>query len=221
MNDQATLFDMLQKKGTKEILSQLRCSPKRYNQMKKGINEDFSSRTLDARLKELIDVGLITQREIIEKEDSANEYVITESGAVLESIIHELDKKENKPEGKEIFAEMETHFNAKRGLHWDEIWPQLKHIMQHQGYIETITQKKRNDIITITETEITIRTEKSTENVPVEMLKDAWYYLTADGTLAQNEYEKATYRSAFVVALFSQLPAVRIISTHPVIIAII
>lgn len=70
--------------------------------------------------------------------------------------------------------------------------------------IFTLKQQKANKILEINDNGILVEIEKGTELVKVEMIKKAWENLVKDGVLYADEHEKSTYRSSFILSLFSQ-----------------
>ena len=70
--------------------------------------------------------------------------------------------------------------------------------------IFTLKQQKANEILEINENGILVKTEKGTELVKIEWIKQAWENLVNDGVLYRDEHEKSTYRSSFILSLLSQ-----------------
>lgn len=105
---------------------------------------------------------------------------------------------------------------------WNTVWVQLKNIMVESGSIYTLTHNKENKIVEITNKFIEVKTDVKTAKKPAKIkldtLKKSWKHLVNDGVLVQKEYRKSSYRSAFVVTLFSLLDCVEILSKDSVII---
>ena len=90
------------------------------------------------------------------------------------------------------------------------VWEQLKEIIIDKKIIYTLKQNKPNKIIGMDNRGITVQTEKGEDMITISQIEDAWYYFIREGTLERNDHEKSTYRSSFMLALFSQLPFVDI-----------
>lgn len=64
--------------------------------------------------------------------------------------------------------------------------------------IYTLKQQKANLIIDINDRGILVKTEKGTELIKIEMIKNAWENLVRYEVLYQDEHEKSSYRSSFI-----------------------
>lgn len=70
--------------------------------------------------------------------------------------------------------------------------------------IFTLKQQKANEILEINDNGILVNTEKGTELIKIGWIKQAWENLVNDSVLYRDEHEKSTYRSSFILSLFSQ-----------------
>jgi DNA-binding HxlR family transcriptional regulator len=221
MNAPGNSFTLIQKKGVAEILHSLRFVPKRYNSLRQALSVCISSRTLDARLKNLLEGGFLYVSEIPAAPVPGHEYALTSAGIFLEALVATLSHPDFSFDRPAFHRILDAHLGRTDLLRWETIWPQLKSRLLAQGYIETIKQHKHNAIVEITDSAIMVQTEKGTKPVELEHIKHAWANLLADGVLAQNDYEKASYRSAFIIGLFALLDCVHIQHVNPVIIELI
>jgi hypothetical protein len=89
-------------------------------------------------------------------------------------------------------------------LDFEEFWSILRETFTTPTTIFTLKQQKANEILEINENGIHVKTEKGTELVKIELIKKAWENLIKDGVLYRDEHEKSTYRSSFILSLFSQ-----------------
>lgn len=220
MKSPDTYYRFLQKKGVDVILACLRYVPKRYNIIRNQLSEQISSRTLDVRLKELVDNEFLSVKIINEIPIPGHEYSLSNKGSFLEAIISTLNSTQLNPSSADFSSLIATHMQKSNELAWNSIWSQLRQIMLNQGYIETLTQHKRNEIVEITESAVIIRTEKGEKPLEIEQIKNVWDILVKEGSIAQNDYDKATYRSAFMLGLLSNLDCVKLIDEHPIQIAL-
>lgn len=87
---------------------------------------------------------------------------------------------------------------------FEDLWQKIRTKLEPDMIIYTLKQNKVNEIIEINDSGITVKTEKGIELVGIEMIRKAWENLVKDGVLYRDEHEKSTYRSSFILALFSQ-----------------
>ena len=90
------------------------------------------------------------------------------------------------------------------------IWSQLKEKVSSNPIIFTINKKKRNEIIELKDTEVIVKTEKGIDKIPMSDIKNAWYNFVEKEELFQDDHQLSTYRSSFILSLFSQLDYVNI-----------
>ncbi|GAH40998.1 unnamed protein product, partial [marine sediment metagenome] len=95
------------------------------------------------------------------------------------------------------------------------VWDQLKEIILEKKIIYTLKQNKPNKIIRMDKRGITVQTEKGEDLIAINQVEDAWHYFIREGSLERNDHEKSTYRSSFMLALFSQLPFVEVDKSPP------
>ena len=95
------------------------------------------------------------------------------------------------------------------------VWEQLKEIIIVKKIIYTLKQDKPNKIIRMDDRGITVETERGEDLIAIHLIEDAWHSLIREGSLERNDHEKSTYRSSFMLALFSQLPFVDVDKNPP------
>ena len=95
------------------------------------------------------------------------------------------------------------------------MWEHLNEIILEKKIIYTLKQNKPNKIIGMDNKGITVQTEKGENLIAIHMIEDAWHYFIREGSLERNDHEKSTYRSSFMLALFSQLPFVEVDKSPP------
>lgn len=98
----------------------------------------------------------------------------------------------------------EVEFNKIKELRFEDLWTKIRNRFEPPITIFTLKQEKPNEILEINDTGIIVKTEKSTELVKIELIKKAWENLVNDRILYRDEHEKSTYRSSFILALFSK-----------------
>jgi len=79
----------------------------------------------------------------------------------------------------------------------------IQHTFELPITIFTLKRQKANEILEINDNGILVKTEKGTKLVKIEWIKQAWKNLVNDGILYRDEHEKSTYRSSFILSLFS------------------
>jgi len=99
---------------------------------------------------------------------------------------------------------LNNNFKSSNPLRFDELWVKIQHTFELPITIFTLKRQKANEILEINDNGILVKTEKGTKLVKIEWIKQAWKNLVNDGILYRDEHEKSTYRSSFILALFSQ-----------------
>ena len=217
MTDLSNFFKIVQHKGAREILFQLRTLPKRYNQLKIGLENIISARSLDFRLRELKKYNIIKQIEIPNSKPPSSEYILTPNGRIMESLIFSLSNLNIPDFPSQLFENFNYNFLNIEKYNWNAIWIQLQEICEEKKVIETLSQQqKKNFIENISSEGITVSTDKGTRFVSIELLRQAWEHLVTDGKLLLNEHDKSTYRSSFICALLSELDYVGINYKRPI-----
>ena len=90
-------------------------------------------------------------------------------------------------------------------LSFNEFWLKIQDKFDPPIEIYTLRQQRANKILEINDNGILVETERGTELVKIELIKKAWDNLVEERVLYRDEHEKSTYRSSFILALFSQL----------------
>ena len=227
MSGNNNIFSVIKRRGTAEILSRLRFFPKRYNRLKKELGSVISSRTLDHRLSDMRKIGLIGVNILEDEVPAGTEYFLTETGILVEGILYAFPQstavnvvnKDNDIDA-DIVVDLNTasKFNDLLNLYleivtkynWNSVWHDICGILDGNTFIETISQKKRNDIDSYNSKQIFVTTAKGTEPVEVDKIKFVWRNLLIEGRLELEDHEKTTYRSSFICALLSHLNYVEV-----------
>ncbi len=63
---------------------------------------------------------------------------------------------------------------------------------------------------------IMVQTDKGENFIPIGKIEIAWQNLVSEESLKRNEHEKSTYRSSFILALFSQLTFIEVNLNPPI-----
>ncbi len=203
--------DFFRKKGNYEILKLLKCKGRNYNSIKKEITSVFSARTLDFRLKELVELELIKNNVIEDVQLIRKRYSLTSKGIIVLTLF-EMTEQLLKDEitSKSFQNLFSVNLSINRSLNFDYVWVLLKEILIDTEILYTLKQKKPNKILGMDDTGIIVQTERGENKIYIEMIEDAWYNLASEKSLGRSDHEKSTYRSSFMLALFSQLPFVEV-----------
>jgi DNA-binding HxlR family transcriptional regulator len=217
MTDLTNFFKIIQHKGTREILFQLRILPKRYNKLKTELENSISPRSLDFRLQELKSNNIIKQIDIPNSKPSSSEYILTPNGRILESLIFALSNLKIAEIPSLLFENLNYNLANLEKYNWDAIWTELQEICEEKRIIETLSSQQRKNVIeNISAEGLTVSTDKGIRMISIELLRQAWEHLVTDGKLLLNEHDKSTYRSSFICALLSELDYVGINFKRPI-----
>ena len=202
---------ILRKKGTYLILKILKFKPLYYNSIKAEVIDGISSRTLDFRLKELLKLNLLNCEELEGSGFLRKQYSLTKKGCFILTILEGIEKiiideisTQNIPEQlARMFKKIDLYnFNL--------IWNQLKEIFSSDAVLFTLQKKKRNEIIELNDVEVIVKTEKGIDKIPLSDIENTWYNFIEKGELYQDDHQLSTYRSSFMLSLFSRLKYVRV-----------
>jgi len=206
-----SLRDLLGKKGVFDILNQLKIGGSNYNSIKRRVLSKISSRTLDSRLKDLLEIGVIDLKLTQESEQSKYLYHLTPKGIFILSMFEQLKEIMNGEfDEKKILEDLSAKLKQNRRDNFEQAWAILKGILREKKVIYTLKRKKANNIINVDDSGIEVQTEKGFDKIGIDLIKHAWINLVNEGELARDEHEKSTYRSSFILALFSELPWIKI-----------
>ena len=211
-----SINNFIRKKGIFNILKQLKIAPLNYNSIKKNTKEHFSARTLDFRLKDLIEYKLV-KNNISEKGKLVKyNYSLTSKGIMMLTSLELIEQLMQDDFNIDSFQNLfSLKLMENRCSDFNYVWEQLKKIILEKKIIYTLKQNKPNKIIRIDNQGITVETEKGENLIAIHMIEDAWHYFIREGSLERNDHEKSTYRSSFMLALFSQLPFVEVDKSPP------
>lgn len=99
---------------------------------------------------------------------------------------------------------LKNNFKSSNPLRFDELWVKIQRAIEPPITIFTLKRQKANEILEINDFGILVKTEKGTKLIKKEWIKQAWENLVNDGVLFRNEHEKSSYRSSFILSLFSR-----------------
>ena len=211
-----SINNFIRKKGVFNILKQLKIAPLNYNSIKKNTNEHFSARTLDFRLKDLIEFKLV-KNNILEQEKLVKyNYSLTSKGIMMLTLLELIEQLKQDDINIDSFQNLfSLKLMENRCSDFNYVWEQLKEIILDKKIIYTLKQNKPNKIIGMDNRGITVQTEKGEDLIAIHQIEDAWHYFIREGSLERNDHEKSTYRSSFMLALFSHLPFVEVDKSSP------
>lgn len=202
---------LLRKKGNYLILKILKFKPLYYNSIKAEIIDEISSRTLDFRLKELLRLNLLNCKELEQSGFLRKQYSLTKKGFFILTVLEAMEKIiideisiQNVPD------EIASMFKKIDLYDFNFIWNQLKEKLSSNSILFTLKKKKRNEIIELKDTEVIVKTEKGIDKIPLSDIENAWYNFIEKEELYQDYHQLSTYRSSFILSLFSQLDYVRV-----------
>ncbi|MGV9172797.1 MAG: winged helix-turn-helix transcriptional regulator [Promethearchaeia archaeon] len=205
-----SLGDFIRKKGNYPILSVLKYKGNNYNSIKEKVTPKISARTLDHRLNQLTDLGILTAERYDEKGPVRKFYNLTETGRIILATFESIRDLLKESMGLSSFLD---NISAKMGkykiLEFDHIWRELSGKLGKGDTIFTLSQQSPNKIVEIDDSGITVKTQKGIDKISIEKIRHAWTHLAKDGILYRNDHEKATYRSSFMLALFTKLSIVK------------
>ena len=204
-----SLDDLLRKKGNYPILNELKYRGDNYNSIKEQLDPKISARTLDHRLNELTEWNILTTEVYDRRGPIRKFYNLTEKGrillATLEAIREILASSMNLNTFLEYISEQMEIYEK---LEFEWIWSEIKTRVKKGESIYSLSEDRPNKIKEINEKGIKVKTDSGEGFVSIDKIKHAWKNLVQDGILYQFNHEKATYRSSFMLALFSELPIV-------------
>ena len=211
-----SINNFIRKKGIFNIMKLLKIAPLNYNSIKKNTNEHFSARTLDFRLKDLIEFKLVKNNLIEQKKLVKYNYSLTSKGTMMLTLLELIDQLMQDDIHIDSFQNLfSLKLMVNRCSDFNYVWDQLKEIILEKKIIYTLKQNKPNKIIRMDKRGITVQTEKGEDLIAINQVEDAWHYFIREGSLERNDHEKSTYRSSFMLALFSQLPFVEVDKSPP------
>ena len=189
----------------------MKFKPLYYNSIKAEIIDSISSRTLDFRLKGLLKLKLLNCEEIEQSGFMRKRYSLTKKGYFILTILEAMEKILIDEISTQNVPDKLTRMFKKIDLYdFNLIWSQLKEKVSSNPIIFTIKKKKRNEIIELKDTEVIVKTEKGIDKIPMSDIKNAWYNFVEKEELFQDDHQLSTYRSSFILSLFSQLDYVNI-----------
>jgi len=211
-----SINNFIRKKGVFNVLKQLKIAPLNYNSIKKNTNEHFSARTLDFRLKDLIEFKLVKNNIIDQGKLVKYNYSLTNKGIMMLTLFELIEQLTQDDINIDSFPNLfSIKLMENRCSDFNYVWEQLKEIILDKKIIYTLKQNKPNKIIGMDNKGITVQTEKGENLIAIHLIEDAWHYFIREGSLERNDHEKSTYRSSFMLALFSQLPFVEVDKSPP------
>ena len=202
---------LLRKKGNYLILKILKFKPLYYNSIKAEVIDGISSRTLDFRLKELLRLKLLNCEEFERSGFTRKKYSLTKKGYIILFVLEGMEKIINDEISPQNFPDEIASMFKKIDLYdFNFVWNQLKENLSSNSILFTLKKKQRNEIIELRDTEIIVKTEKGIDKIPLSDIENAWYNFVEKEELYQDDHQLSTYRSSFILSLFSQLEYVRV-----------
>lgn len=202
---------LLRKKGNYLILKTLKFKSLYYNSIKAEIIDSISSRTLDFRLKGLLKLKLLNCEEIEQSGFMRKLYSLTKKGYFILTILEAMEKILIDEISTQNVPDKLTRMLKKIDLYdFNLIWSQLKEKVSSNPIIFTIKKKKRNEIIEFKDSGVIVKTEKGLDSIPLKDIEIAWNNFIEKEELNQDDHQLSSYRSSFILSLFSQLEYVRV-----------
>jgi len=99
---------------------------------------------------------------------------------------------------------------------FEVIWKYFEDNLPPGTILHTLKSHKPNEIIKFGNIGITIKTKDTPGIVTKDRIKHAWNNLVNDEVLFQGDHSKSTYRSSFMLALFSELEFVEKMLQKPI-----
>jgi DNA-binding HxlR family transcriptional regulator len=209
--------ELFRKKGNYYILKALRYRGTNYNSIKDEVKGRISARTLDHRLNELTKFHILKEETIENKGPIKKKYSITEKGIiVLTTYEMIIDLIQNEMARDQFLEKFEENLEKNRKYNFENIWLELKDLISEKEVLFTLKKRKPNRILNVTDTGIVVETHKGEDKISIEMIEEAWNNLVNDGILYQKDYNKASYRSSFILSLFSELPYISASQKSPI-----
>ncbi|MBN2157708.1 MAG: hypothetical protein JW776_16795 [Candidatus Lokiarchaeota archaeon] len=229
----STLLLSLQYKGTFNILDLMGYVPIKYNELKLRLKEQISARTLDHRLSDLVEVGLLARTTIFYGQNQLlKEYELTTQGILVKALLNGIALQDRNtiaitlksvskttplsqiPQTTQIeksilqktLTDVSRIYRIYQKFNWKETWNSLKRICKRNGEIMTLSaHPQKNVIIDVSDMGIEVETTKGKRLVETGKIKQAYSWLLKDGKLDRDDHKKASYRSSFICALLSKL----------------
>lgn len=227
------MYRLLARKGTLEILSTLSRTSLHYNEIKRLSAIKVSTRTLDARIKELISRKLVDKILMDHGDKKEHLYKLTTAGRALVARAANLDELlspdnlENAT-GREmttILADFTAqtikscdNLNKLDNLDFENIWKNILNICNQKKFFYTIAQQKKNEILVASDEGLKIQTDHGTSWIDRAAIREVWVNLLLQGKLSRSDHERTSYRSSFIFTLLMELDCVELESTHPIVI---
>ncbi|KKM91761.1 hypothetical protein LCGC14_1225230, partial [marine sediment metagenome] len=143
-------------------------------------------------------------------------YSLTSKGIILLTFFEVLEQMfNNELKSREFLNKFEDELEQNKKLNFGKVWSIFAKFVKIKKVIYTLRKEKANKILKIEKVGITIETDKGKDNISYENIENAWYSFVTKGFLQQQNHKDATYRSSFILALFSQLPYVKVDEKGP------
>ncbi len=196
-------------------LKELRFCGRIVNNLKNILIQKYQIQNFKEIIKNLLDLNLIYKSLDSDKtgEQKVSLYVLTQKGRyLLESIYVLEDISSGKININEYLSLLKPQLKNSIFLSFENIWTIIKEKIKPGVILYSLKQSKSNEIIAISELGITVKTERGTALIYKIDIRKAWCNLVLDGVLIRDEHEKSTYRSSFMLMLFSQFDFVIVIN---------
>ena len=212
-----TIDELIRKKGTYSILKQLKIKSLNYNSIKRNLQEKISARTLDFRLKKLTQLGILECRMFNDSVPIKKKYSLTYKGLIALTCFESLENMiDNNAPPEDYLNKFSALLAKNANLNFNQVWEQLKKTLSNKKVLYTLKKEKANKIIKFDNAGITVETAEGEDKIGIEKIEEAWVNFVDKGFLQQKDYSEASYRSSFILALFSQLPFVEVNEGPPI-----
>ncbi len=204
-----SLDELLRKKGNYHIIKELKYHGDNYNSLKEHLSHKISARTLDHRLNELTEWGILIT-EVYEKKGPIRKfYNLTEKGRILLASFEGIREILKSSMSMKAFLDyISKQMEPYKKLEFDYVWQEIKKLIKKGDNIYTLSEGRPNNIAEINNKGIKVKTKSGENFISIDKIRHAWKNLANDGILYQFNHKKATYRSSFMLALFLEMPIV-------------
>lgn len=194
------------------ILKEFRFGAKNYQELLKSLIP-YNVNNVISSIQELLYLNLISETfEIIDKKEKKQKiYYLTEKGRIIfESFIILNDLLSGKITEQNYISSLKHLIILSDYLNFENIWYELVNMINLPLTLYSLITHKPNEIIAINDYGLVVKTENVPKNISKIEIRKAWCHFISDGILFQKDYEKASYRSSFILMLFSHIKFVKV-----------
>ncbi len=194
------------------ILKEFRFGAKNYQELLKSLIP-YNVNNVISSIQELLNLNLISETfEIIDKKEKKQKiYYLTKKGRIIfESFIILNDLLSGKITEQNYISSLKHLISLSDYLNFKNIWYELINMINLPLTLYSLITHKPNEIIAINDYGLVVKTENVPKNISKIEIRKAWCHFISDGILFQKDYEKANYRSSFILMLFSHVKFVKV-----------